>query len=103
MPKKFSAATREAAVRRLLDPNAPPVLTISRELQISEPTLHKWKKEAMAERRAAHNNEQELEWLEATKAKESRATEAQLRQELQEARATINKLALRLLAETHVI
>jgi transposase-like protein len=43
----YSEEVKQAAIARLLAPNAPSVLTLSKEIGISEPTLYAWKKEAL--------------------------------------------------------
>lgn len=65
MPRRlpYSPEVKQAAVQRLLAPDAPPVIELSRELQISEPTLYAWRKEAltMAKRRAEEGQGRQVE------------------------------------------
>lgn len=51
MPKKvYTEEEKRAALVKLLAPNAKPILTLARELGISEPTLYNWKNVALAAR-----------------------------------------------------
>ena len=103
-PWKYPDEVREAAVRKMLAPNAPPVLTLSRELQISDATLHNWKKIALAAKREETNAEREIRWAEKVNARPSEAREAteveRLKKELREAQELVRKMSLRLL-EAH--
>lgn len=107
-PWKYSDEIREAAVRKMLAPNAPPVLTLSRELQISDATLHNWKKIAIAAKREEANAEREIKWAEKVNARPSAAREdssevERLRKELREAQELVRKMSLRLLEDHDVI
>jgi len=106
-PWKYPDEVREAAVRKMLAPNAPPVLTLSRELQISDATLHNWKKIALAAKREEANAEREIKWAEKVNARPSVAREAteveRLRKELREAQELVRKMSLRLLEDHDVI
>lgn len=54
MPKKVYTDEEKAAVlEKLLAPKAKPILTLARELHISEPTLYAWRKEALEKKAAA--------------------------------------------------
>lgn len=106
-PWKYPDEVREAAVRKMLAPNAPPVLTLSRELQISDATLHNWKKIALAAKREEANAEREIKWAEKVNARPPVAREAteveRLRKELREAQELVRKMSLRLLEDHDVI
>ena len=56
MPKIFPEELKAKAVARMLEPGAPSVMVIAREFGISDQTLNKWKKEAIAERAKATGN-----------------------------------------------
>lgn len=43
---EYSPELKKAAVARMLSPNREPLLQIAKDMEISEPTLRKWKKEA---------------------------------------------------------
>jgi transposase-like protein len=49
MPRRqpYSEEVKREVMKRLIAPDAPPVLELSKELKISEPTLYAWKKEAL--------------------------------------------------------
>ena len=54
---RYDRVVREAALRRILPPNAEPIAKVAREMQISLPTLISWKKHGLPLEEAAPEKE----------------------------------------------